>query len=117
MIDIVGIETLDDFIIKETDKKNIIMLYFGATWCGPCKQLKKRLADKETIETMEKLVVAHLDVDEDANSKLVKRYKVTSLPTQVLINLVDNKIVEIARIEGYDFTKLQLEYDKIVSKM
>jgi len=113
MIDIIGVDSLDNFIIEENEKKNIIMLYFGAEWCGPCKQLKKRLADTETKEIMPNLVVGHLDVDEELNTKLVKRYKITSLPTQVLINLDDNKVIELARIEGYDFTRLKLEYDKV----
>jgi protein disulfide-isomerase len=113
MIDIVGVDNLDEFIIEQNEKKKVMMIYFGAEWCGPCKQLKKRLAEKETKTTMPDLVVAHLDVDEELNAKLVKRYKISSLPTQILIKLDGAKVVEITRIEGYDFTKLQLEYDKI----
>lgn len=115
MIDIVGVNNLDEFIIEANEQNKIIMLYFGAEWCGPCKQLKKRLADKETQKIMPNLVVAHLDVDEELNAKLVKRYKIISLPTQILINLDDNKVVEVSRIEGYDFTKLTIEYDKIIN--
>lgn len=112
MIDIAGVENLDEFIIEQTEKNKVIMLYFGAEWCGPCKQLKKRLAEKETKTLMSDLVVGHLDVDEELNTKLVKRYKVNSLPTQILIKLDGAKVVELVRIEGYDFTKLKLEYDK-----
>jgi len=115
MIDIAGIDKLDEFIIQGTEEKKTIMLYFGAEWCGPCKQLKKRLADNESKSLMPKLVVGHLDVDEELNTKLVKRYKVSSLPTQILIKLDENKVVELARIEGYDFTKLKLEYDKVTN--
>jgi thioredoxin 1 len=113
MINIIGVDELDNFIISKNDKNKIIMLYFGAEWCGPCKQLKKRLCENEAINLMPKLVVGYIDVDEEANSKIVKRYKILSLPTQILISLNKNKVVEIIRIEGYDFTKLKLEYDKI----
>jgi thioredoxin-like negative regulator of GroEL len=116
MIDIIGIENLDNFIIEESSKNSIIMLYFGAEWCGPCKKLKNLLNNKETIQQMPKLAVAHLDIEEEENAKIVKRYKITNLPTQVLINLHDNKVVEITRIVGYDFTKLQLEYSKITNE-
>jgi len=112
MFDIAGVESLDKFIIEQTEKEKVIMLYFGAEWCGPCKQLKKRLAEKETKTLLPDLVVAHLDVDEELNTKLVKRYKINSLPTQILIKLDGTKVVEISRIEGYDFTRLKLEYDK-----
>ena len=115
MIDIAGIDKLDEFIIQGTEEKKTIMLYFGAEWCGPCKQLKKRLADNESKSLMPKLVVGHLDVDEELNTKLVKRYKVSSLPTQILIKLDENKVVELARIEGYDFTKQKLEYEKVTN--
>jgi thiol:disulfide interchange protein len=114
MINIAGIENLDEFIISASENNKVIMLYFGAEWCGPCKQLKKRLADKESKTQMPNLVVGHLDVDDELNTKLVKRYKVSSLPTQIFIKLDNSKVVELARIEGYDFTKLKLEYDKLV---
>ncbi len=114
MIDIVGIYELDNFIISKNDKNKVIMLYFGAEWCGPCKHLKKRLCEKETKNIMSELVIGHIDVDKEANSKIVKRYKISSLPTQILIRLDENKVMEVTRIEGYDFTKLKLEYDKII---
>lgn len=117
MIDIIGIENLDNFIIEESCKNSIIMLYFGAEWCGPCKKLKNLLNNTDTIQEMPKLAVAHLDIDEEQNAKLVKCYKITNLPTQILIKLQDNKVVENARIIGYDFTKLQLEYSNLTKKI
>ena len=111
MIDIIGIEDLDNFIIEASAQNKVIMLYYGASWCGPCKQLKKRLSEPDSKTMMPNLVVAHLDVDEELNSKLVKRYKVSALPTQILITLSNDKIIEVSRIEGYDFTKLKLDYD------
>lgn len=110
MKEIFGVDQLDEFIVENTENGNVIVLYFGATWCGPCKQLKKRLGEAETANLMPKLVVGYLDVDDETNSKLVKKYKVTSLPTQVFVKLDDNKVVPVSRIEGYDFTKLELEY-------
>lgn len=115
MQDINGISELDEFIVDNIQQDNIVMLYFGAEWCGPCKQLKKKLADDESKQIMPRLVIAHMDVDEPDNESLVKRYKVQSLPTQILINVVNNKVVEVARIEGFDYIKLKMEYDKIVT--
>ena len=88
-----------------------MLLYFGALWCGPCKQLKKRLDEPDTSKIMPKLVVGYLDVDDDNNESFVKKYKIDSLPTQIFIKLDKNKVIETTRIEGYDFTKLKLEYD------
>jgi thioredoxin 1 len=115
MHNICGINELDDFIIDNIQQDKIVMLYFGAEWCGPCSQLKKKLADQESKKIMPRLVVAHMDIDEPDNDSLVKRYKIQSLPTQILINVVNNKVVEVARIEGFDFIKLTMEYEKIAN--
>jgi thiol-disulfide isomerase/thioredoxin len=106
-----GIEELDEFIIDNYNNDLVVLLYFGAKWCGPCKQLKNRLDEQDTIKIMPKLVVGYLDVDDDENSSFVKKYKIDSLPTQIYIKLNENKVIEISRIEGYDFTKLKLNYD------
>jgi thioredoxin 1 len=110
-----GNKELDEFIIDNYNNNLVILLYFGAEWCGPCKQLKKRLDEAETIKIMPKLVVGYLDVDDDENSSFVKKYKIESLPTQIYIKLNENKVIEMNRIEGYDFTKLKLNYDNYLT--
>ena len=106
-----GVDELNEFIWDNYHEGNAVLLYFGAKWCGPCKDLKKRLDDIDTINMMPKLAVGHMDIDDDENEMLVKRYKITQLPTQLFIKLNKDKVVENGRIEGYDFTKLKLEYD------
>ena len=101
---------LDDFILESLDNNMIVLLYFGASWCGPCKKLKERLKDVDTYKLMPLLSVASIDID--TNEYLANLYKVESLPTQIFITVDNNKVVEMSRIEGYDFTKLKLEYDK-----
>jgi hypothetical protein len=66
---------------------------------------------------MPKLVVGYLDVDDDENSSLVKRYKINSLPTQIYIKLNENKVIENNRVEGYDFMKLKLDYDSYLTSL
>ena len=108
---IININELDDFITTNHNDMKIMMLYFGASWCGPCKLLKERLKSNDTYNIMPRLSVAYIDIDNELNEELVKRYKVNILPTQVYIKLENNKVKELKRIEGYDFTKLKLEYD------
>ncbi len=106
-----GINELDEFILNNIENKKSVLLYFGAQWCGPCKQLKKKLDEPDMVKSMPNLVVAYLDVDDDENSSLVKRYKIDALPTQIFIKVDNNKIIEVSRIEGYDLTRLKLNYD------
>jgi len=110
-----GIDKLDEFILDNYNN-SVILLYFGDEWCGPCKQLKKRLDEPETMQIMPKLVVGYLDVDDEENSSIINKYKISSLPTQIYIKLDENKVVETHRIEGYDFMKLKLDYDNYLTK-
>ncbi len=117
MINISGVSELDSFIIENSEEQKVLLLYFGASWCGPCKTLKKKLQEKDSVDLMPKLVVAHLDVDDESNAKLCKKYKIESLPTQVFVTLDDTKVRQFAKIEGYDFTRLKMEYDRYVSEL
>jgi len=108
MYNIESFEDLDNFIIN--NNTDIILLYFGALWCGPCKSLKAKLENKETYEEMPKLKVCYIDTDE--NDEISSLYKIKSLPTQIFIKLYDTKVKIFSRIEGYDYTKLLLEYNR-----
>jgi thiol-disulfide isomerase/thioredoxin len=113
MHEIESFEDLDNFIINNNDK--IILLYFGATWCGPCKTLKKKLAEEETITRMPLLQVCYIDTDK--NEDISSKYKIKSLPTQIFIKLSDDKVKIVSKIEGYDYTKLLLDYDQYINNL
>lgn len=55
------------------------ILYFSATWCGPCKMFKPIL-QKVTSELGTS--VNYIDVDQ--NSDLVSKYKISSVPTLII---------------------------------
>jgi len=114
MIQINGVEELDDFILDNIDNK-VVVLYFGATWCQPCKLLKSKLEESDTKQMMPKLAVCYLDVDDEANEKLCEQYNAESLPTQIFIKVENDRVVEVGRIEGYNFNNLKLEYDKYIN--
>ena len=65
---------------------NVIIRYFGATWCGPCKQFKP------VLKKLEKAVypISFHDVDQDP--VLAESHRVQSVP-QIKIE-VDGQIVE-----------------------
>ena len=67
------------------------ILYFSATWCGPCKILGP---------TMDQLSAEGLSiqkVDVDTNSELSAQYGVRNIPCLVL---VDNSGAELKRLIG-----------------
>jgi thiol-disulfide isomerase/thioredoxin len=106
MYEIESLEDLDNFIVKNN---KIILLYFGAVWCGPCKVLKQKLSENETLEQMPELTVCYIDTDK--NSEITEMYSIKSLPTQIFIKLVNDNVKELSRIVGYDYTKLLMEYN------
>ena len=110
MISILGIEQLDEFIINNSDK--ILLLYFGAKRCAPCNMLKDRI-NKESQSEMPKLLVCYVDVDLEENDEIGDMYDVKMLPTQVFVKLKKDKVKIIDRIDGYDWIKLVMLYNKI----
>ena len=73
----------------------MIVMFFTATWCGPCKMYKKELAKPEVQAALKKFPVSYIDVDTD--KVVANHYNVSSMPTTVL---VDDDGKEIARKVG-----------------
>ena len=67
-----GMEELDSFIVDNINNNKVTLLYFGATWCGPCKQLKERLNSDDTYKIMPRLSVGYLDVDDICNDETLQ---------------------------------------------
>ena len=105
MITINGIEELEDFIWESKENNKIIVLYFGAVWCGPCEKLKEKLQSEEVTQELTNLSVCYVDIDEDDNEEINIKYEVKSLPTQIFISLQGDQIVEDKRIIGSDINK------------
>jgi len=61
------------------------ILYFSATWCGPCKNFKPIME-----QVSRELPVRFVDVD--SNPQLVAEYGVRSVPTVILVN--NDQVVE-----------------------
>jgi thiol-disulfide isomerase/thioredoxin len=116
MITINNLEEMEEFIWECNEQKKVCLLYFGASWCGPCKKLKERLYSDECKEEMPALVVGYLDVDEEEISPISSKYYVSSLPTLIFVKLVGNKILEYKRIIGYDWTQLLITYQSLTSE-
>ncbi len=115
MIDIDGKEQLEEFIWENKDK--VVVIYFGAEWCGPCKKLKDRLKSDESVLTMPNLVVGHLDIDSDENQSICELYQISSIPVQIFVSLKGTQIVEKKRIIGYDWTNFTMTYNSIIEEM
>lgn len=61
---------------KELIKKDLIVVDFFATWCGPCKMLGPVLESLDSVEVLK------IDVDECPD--LAREYGIMSVPTLLI---------------------------------
>jgi thiol-disulfide isomerase/thioredoxin len=115
IIDINGKEQLEE-LIWENDKK-VVVLYFGAEWCGPCKKLKEKLKSDEAVEIMPDLIVGHLDIESEENEILNEMYNISSIPVQIFVSLKGTQIIEHKRIIGYDWSNFVMTYNSIIDEI
>ncbi|WP_157781917.1 thioredoxin family protein, partial [Rubrivivax gelatinosus] len=75
-----------------------VLLYWGATWCPPCNQLKATLFNRQEFALQAREFVAvHVDGDRPGAQKLGQRFGVSAYPTMVLFS-PDAR--EITRLPG-----------------
>ena len=75
-----------------------LLLYWGATWCPPCNQLKATLFNRQDFATLSRSFVAvHVDGDRPGAQRLGTRFKVSGYPTLVLFT---PRGQEITRLPG-----------------
>lgn len=75
-----------------------VLLYWGATWCPPCNQLKATLFNRaDFIEQSKSFVAVGLDGDAPGAQKLGERFKVRGYPTLILFTPAGQ---EITRLPG-----------------
>ncbi len=75
-----------------------LLLYWGASWCPPCNQLKATLFNRQDFATLARSFVAvHVDGDRPGAQALGSRFKVGAYPTLVLFS---PRGQEITRLPG-----------------
>ena len=105
-------DELDEIIIENKDK--LVLLYFGASWCGPCHKLKDKLKDEKLMSNFPELCCIYIDIDNDEFSELCEKYDVQSLPTQFITVLKNNSVKRLDKIIGYNWNGLINSYIKNV---
>ena len=72
--------TFETEVLKSTTP---VLVDFGATWCGPCKQLAP-IVEQIATEWVGRVKVGYVDVDKAAETAM--RYGIMSVPTVMIFN-------------------------------
>ena len=90
---------LNDYSNSNPDK--LIMIFFTATWCNPCKLLYPYVAEKK--EQYDGVCFSKIDVDNDEYQELCDDFSIQAMPTFLFYK----NGLEIEKIVGGDKDKIE----------
>jgi protein disulfide-isomerase len=78
------------------DANKLVLLYFTASWCGPCQEMRRTVwTDERVADAMQRYVPVKVDIDH--NPLLAQRYQVQAIP---MIAVIDERGQVVRSIEG-----------------
>ncbi len=74
--------SLSEALKKAEAENKELLLFFTASWCGPCAYFKKIILPDEEVANHidDKYILITVDIDEPSNQSLVQAYNVTGVP-------------------------------------
>jgi len=89
---------VDSAFARARSEHKPVFLYWGASWCPPCNQVKATLFKRlDFIERSSQFVPVYLDGDQPSAQKLADRFRVRGYPTMILFASDGS---EITRLPG-----------------
>lgn len=101
-----SIKSYQEAVAVAALQRKQMFLYFGASWCRPCREMKSRtLVDPQVKNKLTEYVVYFVDADQDKST--TNKYGVRSLPTYMVVT-ADERVVKQA--SGYQNPKAFLDW-------
>ena len=67
------------------DSDKYILLFFTASWCGPCKKIYPQLEELSSKLNKDLIQVYKVQIDNDDNEEICQIFKVESVPSFYLM--------------------------------
>ena len=100
---------LSEIIDAAIKDDKLIMLFFSAEWCKPCKVYKSVTFEEPDTKTylVDNYIIKYLDVETDFDGiEFHTKYKVKNLPTLVFLNHKGEEVNRIVgHLSGYSFLR------------
>jgi thioredoxin 1 len=93
-------QELDKYVATTNTSHKILIAYFFADWCGPCKQIKPKI-EQLSNNYSDRLDIIKINVDDAYD--IVNTYKVSAMPTFIFFK---NGNVYEKRVIGANFVEL-----------
>lgn len=105
--------TFNDALLLAKKGNKVVFLDIYATWCGPCKMLKRNtFSDSEVGEVFNKnFINIAIDAEKGEGEEIARKYKVSGFPTLLFVN-PDGSVVKSTM--GYHNPKQFIELGKSV---
>lgn len=91
---IVQLRPSDDIYDMVANAPEVVIVDFYADWCGPCRKQSGILHGMQPLANKNRVSIIQVDVDQ--HQQLAKRFRVSSLPTLLVVK--NGKIIE--RVTG-----------------
>ena len=95
-------EIFGDDCFRVLDDDNLVLFYFSATWCGPCKKftpLMEQISEKINNVSFYKIMI-----DNDENEEICEKFKIESVPS---VFLLKNR-TSLGNVSGANINKVLL---------
>ncbi|MDX1925500.1 MAG: thioredoxin family protein [Pirellulaceae bacterium] len=79
---------LESALTEAQAQERPVLLVFGATWCPPCKKMKREVwPDAKVAEAVAAgFVPVYVDVDDEAQAQVAAHYRVSTIPAVLVLD-------------------------------
>jgi thioredoxin-related protein len=107
--------TFSEALKSAKDGNKIVFVDVYASWCGPCKQMEKKVFVNEDLGSFfnEHFISYKLDIDKPEGKKIKKEYKIYAVPTLLFLSS-EGKLLK--QVVGYQDKQQLLKIGKNLVK-